>query len=554
MSMYNFIDVNKVSEGVALPSEALKINGEFIENQIKGYRTLTVSGREALDPEVDTFETGIRNGSTLNYKRYPERIITVKYQLITENNKAFREAYNKLAGILNVTNAELIFNDEPDKFFIGTPSTIRSVDPGKNSVTGEFELLCTDPFKYSVTEYEVTPTVDDGRTFIVDYKGTHEAFPTFEVKFFEENETDGDNDTPLTGSGDCGFVAFFNEDEKIIQIGDPEETEGETFDKSQTLINQSFKKKNSWGSATQKLWKTKGVPICGNTAVFPGGLVEVEPAYANAPDGEYFLTPITHVTQGGWGGPAFARELPADATDDVGATNFTVSYSQKLAIGSGNNAEKEFGGFSVDLVNNNNGTRIAFARIDIIKSSTGKNGTLRVWVNNKMICDKTIDLSLNNKYFGNNAASKGIITNKTTTITKTGGQFKFNIGGVTVSYLDETLKNIPLNEVYFHLFRHESRAKLGFNGVYGVKVVKNNCDTWRDIPNKFSANDVAVIDCSKGEIFLNDLPTPELGALGNDWETFCLKPGVNQISATCSDWTPDEYAPKFKMRYREVFI
>ena len=33
--MYNFIDVTEVSEESILPSEALKINGEYIENQIR---------------------------------------------------------------------------------------------------------------------------------------------------------------------------------------------------------------------------------------------------------------------------------------------------------------------------------------------------------------------------------------------------------------------------------------------------------------------------------------------------------------------------------------
>ena len=35
--MYDFIDVTEVSEGLSLPSEALKINGEYIENQISGF-------------------------------------------------------------------------------------------------------------------------------------------------------------------------------------------------------------------------------------------------------------------------------------------------------------------------------------------------------------------------------------------------------------------------------------------------------------------------------------------------------------------------------------
>ena len=67
--MYTFRDVSETSEGILLPSEALQINGEYIENLIPGYRTLNVKGREALSPELETFETGARDGSTLKKRR-----------------------------------------------------------------------------------------------------------------------------------------------------------------------------------------------------------------------------------------------------------------------------------------------------------------------------------------------------------------------------------------------------------------------------------------------------------------------------------------------------
>jgi predicted phage tail component-like protein len=169
--MYDFIDVTEVSEGLSLPSEALSINGEYIENQIPGYRTLTVEGREALSPEISSFETGIRDGSVLKGKRYPARVIRITYQLVANSNEEFRNAYNKLASILNVTNAQLIFNDETDKYFTGTPSLIGEVPPGKNAVVGEFEILCLDPFKYSLMEYEAVPDLDDS-CILLDYQGT----------------------------------------------------------------------------------------------------------------------------------------------------------------------------------------------------------------------------------------------------------------------------------------------------------------------------------------------------------------------------------------------
>ena len=92
--MYKFLDVNESSEGIFLPSEALKINGQYIEELIPGYRTLKVSGRESLATELTLYQTGTRDGSRMKSRRFPARIIKVVYQITAKSNEAFRAAYN----------------------------------------------------------------------------------------------------------------------------------------------------------------------------------------------------------------------------------------------------------------------------------------------------------------------------------------------------------------------------------------------------------------------------------------------------------------------------
>ena len=106
----------------------------------------------------------------------------------------------------------------------------------------------------------------------------------------------------------------------------------------------------------------------------------------------------------------------------------------------------------------------------------------------------------------------------------------------------------------FTFKQFSDKPALTWNGLYWAKFVKNNCDTWKDIPNKFSANDVVTADCKEGEVYLNDTRAPEMGALGNDWEEFYLVNGLNQIGVSYSDWVASGYAPIFKLRYREVFL
>lgn len=689
--MYNFIDVNEASENVILSSEALKINGKYIEDQIAGYRTLHVSGREALSPELETFETGVRDGSTLKSKRFPARTITVTYQLVTETSEEFRSAFNQLAAILNVEDAELIFNDEQDKFFVGTPSLISKVTPGKNAVVGEFEILCVDPFKYSVIEYEVEPELDE-TSILIDYNGTYKAYPTLEADFFNEEDASEDGETvgELTGAGDCGFVAFFNEDEKIIQLGDPDEEDGTNpYAKSQTLVNQTFQKSTAWGTAAKKLWTMNNGNIVPNTVVQTGSVgmgvasyaVPANPASTSGTlinatsrsgspeinykvtaktsgrtansvkvtvaitgslgrDSSYFLTgygleasvfiggvwrnvilkktadkwrgrtghtvnlsftvtglastaskltgikfkvsrtdnlgkagilnatscndlaisqyvadvPETYYlhptsygsASGKWHGASITRTIPADASGEVGATNFTLTYKQKMCIGNGNSDASQIGAFQVQL-SDASGNNVAGVRI--LKNKSGKKSSIIFYLNGVNVYTGTIDLSYNNKYFGSKESSV-----RTSKITKSGSKVTFSIGGITKTYRDDALASVKASKVTFAFEQYSTTKALSYNGIYWAKFVKNNCNTYKDVPNKFSANDIVTADCKNGEIALNGVLAPELGALGNDWEGFCLTPGLNQIGFAYSSWVSSEYAPKVKVRYREVFL
>ena len=688
--MYDFIDVTETTEGVSLPSEALKINGEYIEDQIAGYRTLTVEGREALSPEVSTYETGIRDGSTLKGKRYPARIIRITYQLIAATNEEFREAYNKLAAILDVKDAELIFDDEQDKFFTGTPCLIGEVKPGVNSVVGEFEILCADPFKYSVVEYEAA-AIEGENSILVDYNGTYKSFPTLRAEFYKEEEAseDGETVTQLTGNGDCGYVAFFNEDEKIIQMGDPDEADVvDGLNKSQTLINTAFDKSTSWGSAAKSQWSvnsgitsassivqtgnvgmavasyvkntdlgdakmqkiltatSKGEPdviynvaskavrtgettvkvdititaalgkdtsyflsgyvlkasvyvsgawhhvtlkkatdkwrgktghtksisvtlsnLSADTAALTnirfkvtredaytaqgtaGQLSETAcsnipvPVYYTKDPNEYYLKCTNYGSGSQYHGASITRTIPADAAGIVGASNFTFYYEQEMSIGSGTNATNEIGSFQVLLVTGSGSNRKILAGVHILKCAAGKKAKLRFYVNGSTKKEVNIDLSYNNK-----------TANGTHKIVKTGNKITFNVCGLSATFQDANIADTVVNEITCTFSQFGTKPVLSYNGLYLVKFTKNNCQTWRDIPNKFGANDVVEADCKTGEIFLNGVSSPAYGALGNDWEDFCLTPGLNQIGFSYSDWVEAAYAPTVKVKYREVFL
>ena len=676
--LYEFKDTIDVSEGLTLPSEAMQINGEYIEDVIAGYRTLQVSGRESLAPELELLETA-QDGARLKNKRYPPRTITVKYQLCSESPEAFRQAYNDLGRMLNCTDAELIFADEQDKYFIGTPYKLGEVPPGKNNVVSTFEILCIDPFKYSCIEYEATPSVDEA-SILIDYQGTHRAFPILQADMYKENEVSADGTTTnkLTGAGDCGFVAFFNENEKIIQLGDPAEVDGEAVDMpSQTLINNVFDASTSWGSAAKSQWSVNsgelGMAVASYQAVnkygkqassigatlFNGNADSGEPmfnykvvakaskrtsssvrinvsitaaltraasyfgrgyglkaslymggswrsvilkyptsywrgltghtvnmaftisglsatattlsgirfkvertdsltdghggvlsekscgnlpltGYATQEPDKYFLHPTKY--NSGSDVVGMKRNIPADAAGEAGAKNYTLSWSQKLSIGSGSAAASQLGFFHILLRDEKENL---LAGVSVEKSTAGKTAKIHFITNAKIYTFENVDIAN-----GNNIFTDG----KQQSIRKQGDLFTFNVGGLCKSYRIANSAEIVVKEVVIGFEKIGKSDAIEHNGLFWVKFVKDYCDVWRDIPNKFSAGDVVEADCKSGEIFLNGKAAPELGALGNNWESFYLEPGLNQIGFAFSDWLKDDYIPACKVRYREVFL
>ena len=71
--MYEFVDTNKAGSKSSLPSEALQIDGAYIENLIDGYRTLYVTGRELLGSEISEREIDLVDGSEYLESEYNQK-------------------------------------------------------------------------------------------------------------------------------------------------------------------------------------------------------------------------------------------------------------------------------------------------------------------------------------------------------------------------------------------------------------------------------------------------------------------------------------------------
>lgn len=554
-----------------IPAEAMAINGQYIENLVDGYRTLYTKGREMLSPEIALGEVGIKNGSYIKHKRFPTRVITVGYQLIADTPSKLMESFAKLNDVLNVEDAQIIFADETDKFLTGTPSGYGEVPSGELSIKGEFNITCVDPFKYSVTEYQVTPTLDDGATFLVDYQGTYPAYPVLQTNF-HQSETQGDT------NGDCGFVAFSTQNADVLQFGDVEEPDTvneqvqklvdsvtTTWTETKCLVNEPFNSLTGW---------TTNDGYTGSNTYVKAGSANVG-TIATGSDKAVKASSYGATSSPQWHGVTVKKTIPSDGGNPAttGAKDWKMHMGARYATNSVAKTAKAQAGMIRATILNSSGGEIA--GITVFKMQGSSVGKIQFRVGGKTVKTvNNVDLTYYNKYFGYKKKS----TDKrgcNFDITKVGDKFTFNAGGVTFSYRQSTLASTIAKSVSIYFAQWGAVPVTSYMGIYSCQFTSTSVtktkttETWEqltrlvEVKNTFTTNDVLVCDCSDGSIrLMNAFATdeingglhPELGALGNDWESFVLTKGTNQIGTMYSDWVTSEYKPTFILKYRERFL
>lgn len=141
-----------------LPSVAMEFNGKYIENELNGYETLKVSGRETISQELISENT--HEGTITIDDRLPHRELTITYEMKADNGTEFQERFKALRKLLTINEQVPIkFLDEPDTVYFGRLSTMQTVPDDSNTIINTFTVICDSPYKFSdlvVTNGDVT--------------------------------------------------------------------------------------------------------------------------------------------------------------------------------------------------------------------------------------------------------------------------------------------------------------------------------------------------------------------------------------------------------------
>lgn len=492
---------------------SIQINGQYVEDILPGFLTCYVKGRESIAAELKLTELDKRNGAILKSKKFPVRRLKVGFLLEAKIKEENLLKLRTLGNILDVVNAKIIFEDEKDVFYIGTPIMNAEVQHNSAICTGEFQIDCINPFKFSTDEREVH-TESDG-TLSIDYKGTVPAHPRIFADF----------------NGDSGYFAVTDEHSNTVIAGNPKEQD--TGNKSEMLFDEPFK-----NALNTSIWRiNQGFEFPWYQQAGGAYIRQVnEDAAAASSYGSYGSKP--------YHGPSLIRSIPADSNGNKKCTNFTLTYRVRCAIGRGE--INQLGGNMMLLLDDSNKI---IAGIAYYKNSVGEMAECCLYVNGKEVSKTLIGVTRAYRQLGFGEATGGDYIG-TSMIKKVGDTIHFDTAGTNFTFSDPAIKDKYPTKCQLAFYEAYRNPNISDNEIYWVKFVKDNVEY--DIANTFMNGDKLEMDCATGEIRKNHLPMPGIGALGNDWEDLVLVPGQNKLSTFWSTWQPQ--APDVKVKYREVYL
>lgn len=508
--LYGFRDTTDTSGtlGSNLPSEAMNFNGKFLENEINGYRTLTVSGRELIGSEFKAKEIEGLDGTIWKEKYLKPRTITVKYQINASSNKEFRDAYNKLNLLLSGEQVKIYFNDETDKYFIGTKTSNDEVDGGTNYVIGEIEIYCSDPCKYSTTEKEFTDT--DGVLNIVN-EGTVPVSIDYEVQTTSET----------------GYIGLVSE-EGIMQYGKVEELDGETYQRSELLATiDDFINCKDDTSGTDVMHPQYGAN--GTCATY------------NWFNKKFIGFGTVGTKKGRANGGLRTLEIPADSNGIKGAKNFYSYFHLMFWAG----MMGQTGEMCINFLTADNKLicGCSWYKTDAI----GNTGHYEIWANGKMLRQwgyTTSHLQSQNPWYWNWGHCD---------IYKEGANIRFFYYGGYYNYYIPEIENMECTKIQIAFKQWGDRSgnkllsRMGFDV---INFTKHNVSKWSDIPNRYPSGTNITIDGKSSHVYVNGMARPEDEVLGTQY--FKAPVGTSEIKVTCSEWTKSQ--PTVKAKIREAWL
>lgn len=510
--MYDFIDITESQTGNDLPSEAINVNGEYIEEHLPGYRTLYTEGREMLESEVTEIQIGSQNGTRYQYKRDTPREITVHYQILSSSPEDFRNKFNELCRILDQEEMKIIFADEDDKYFIGTKTSFDAPEPGRLSTTGSYTIYCADPYKYSVAEKK---SENSGSTQITLQNNGSKSVP-INIK--------------ATMKSDNGYIAFTLGD-RFYQIGKPEEVDGKHYEESVKLFDDHLYEDKGW-------LVNQGITPPVTSERLQNGVVK----YVKESTNEGYATTKGYGSGNSWHGVSLTKIVPKDVNNKY-PVNWKVAYRFDFNTDGAVFKGVQVGHTSVTMVDEHDDIICSIIFEDT--SPVNEYYYMAVFIGNKNVwhTDSTFPM-----------AKKGVTARgdygPAVTAEKIGNQvtIRFNNFGICKTfYVDNP--EAELRKITWYGAAYKDHFHTENNVLRALHVIKHNVERYEDIPNYFSNGDIVEIDGASGSVYINDAYDTDVADIGS--QPLLLPPGQHTLGIITSSFAS---VPDVEVTYQERWI
>lgn len=577
MGIYNFIDTIERARRDGYPAEALNFNGKYFEDEIKGYKTLNVTGREAIENEIDIIETKAWNGARYKSSRYKPRTITVRFQVSAKTPREIIEKFNQLNHLLDVEEARLIFHDEPDKFYIGTRQRLSPPKEGELFTRGEIEFFCADPYKYSVREYEVKAR--DGILSTM-YRGTVPNPPVFRVK----------------ANADLAYVEFLK-DQARVGAGMESALNGDMTGNAKVIPESLFPRYTAAShrpclpeAVGMLYWENMEVDI--NEPETWGTYTQTETI-----NGEEWLVPLTYLyntikyigedgnysyygltpeelvgqnEQGAWNPRSLPEpNAPMSVLDEdayfsslyqlrgtgieyqleengVTRPNFTLKWESKLyAEGLLQRGAQAYTIYGTETTIDENDTEVStdvqMFGVAVKKAAIGTNRLeVDVYVDGEQVDTIIMSSRSANPVFGKSSL--------TCSVSRFGATYTLRLGNDTYTYAAG--KTYVPTYVSIYVLDYTGAPRTTRNAIRYVKYTEHTAATAKGVRNLIQNGSELVVDCASADIRLNGISEPSLGDITNEWDAMELVPGTNDVAVS----SVSEKAPEVIMTYREAYL
>lgn len=167
-NLYDFSELGISTRGQPTGDDAYRMpeeifvmsNGKktYISDQITGFHTLNVSGRELLPYRVNMTHIDSYEGNILRNFDHEDRQIKVTYLIETDPDDLtnYRKAFSALQSWIGIGLVQFGFDDDPDYFYEGVLSSVDQPTPGLSTVVSSFTFTCPNPFKKALKSTTVT--------------------------------------------------------------------------------------------------------------------------------------------------------------------------------------------------------------------------------------------------------------------------------------------------------------------------------------------------------------------------------------------------------------